>query len=106
MMDISDGVSQDIGHILDASQVGASLELWSLPIHRDAKPKDDPLQAALSDGEDFELLFTLSEEDYIKAKQHLDIFRIGKIIPEAGVCMGALSASTPPFPIARKGFTH
>ena len=55
MMDISDGLSGDLDHILKASQIGARLDLASIPRQRGAS-----LSQALNDGEDFELLFTLA----------------------------------------------
>jgi len=55
MMDISDGLSGDLGHILKAGKVGARLDHASIPRHQGAS-----LSQALNDGEDFELLFTLS----------------------------------------------
>ena len=54
MMDISDGLATDLRHILKASQVGAELESTKIP-------KTGTLHQALYDGEDFELLFTVSE---------------------------------------------
>ena len=57
MMDISDGLAGDLGHILKASRVGARLDLESVPRHKGAS-----LSQALNDGEDFELLFTLSAQ--------------------------------------------
>lgn len=55
MIDISDGLSGDLGHILQSSQVGAVLESKNIPLRKGAD-----LDAALGDGEDFELLFTLA----------------------------------------------
>jgi thiamine-monophosphate kinase len=54
MMDISDGLSGDLNHILEASRVGARLDTGAIP-----RPKGVSLSQALNDGEDFELLFTL-----------------------------------------------
>ncbi len=64
MIDISDGLVQDLTHILKASKVGAVLDLDKIPVSRDAKKmssgsKMKALSHALSDGEDFELLFTV-----------------------------------------------
>ena len=53
MMDISDGVASDIGHILDESGVGAELELTAIPCDEGAT-----LRQALTGGEDYRLLFT------------------------------------------------
>ena len=63
MIDISDGLLQDLGHLLKASGAGAELYPDSIPVSREAfqLSRRDPAKAfrhALSDGEDFELLFT------------------------------------------------
>ncbi len=55
MIDISDGLAQDLGHVLKASRKGAQIDLNSIPVSAAAKG----LKGALSDGEDFELLFTI-----------------------------------------------
>lgn len=67
MIDISDGISRDLGHICAESGVGAVLRTSLIPIHDDAmNMRDDytPLEHALNDGEDYELLFTWSGEAF------------------------------------------
>ena len=66
MIDISDGLTADLNHILEESQVGAILYEDRIPISQAAveiskKTGNPPLYHALSDGEDYELLFTLSK---------------------------------------------
>lgn len=66
MIDISDGLVADLYHIIEESKVGACLNQSSIPISEAAASVADdrsPLEHALGDGEDFELLFTVSPED-------------------------------------------
>jgi len=68
-MDLSDGLAGDLPHILRASGVGAELLKTAVPVSRAAKlraAEKPPIVAALTDGEDFELLFTLAAKDAVK----------------------------------------
>jgi len=66
MIDISDGLMQDLNHILTQSNAGCEIELTAIPLSREAaaqnrdRTPDNALKSALTDGEDFELLFTAS----------------------------------------------
>jgi thiamine-monophosphate kinase len=68
MMDISDGISTDLTHLARSSGVGALIEQALIPISQAAMESKDPLASALDDGEDFELLFTLSKENLDKLR--------------------------------------
>jgi len=62
LIDVSDGLAADLRHILDQSGVGATLDGSRIPVSADARELNDgvpPLDHALYDGEDFELLFTV-----------------------------------------------
>ncbi len=70
MIDLSDGLSTDLHHLCEMSGCGAELYADRIPISDVARTMNDsrlPLEHALHDGEDFELLFAVSAED----AQHL-----------------------------------
>ncbi|NOT37014.1 MAG: thiamine-phosphate kinase [Saprospiraceae bacterium] len=91
MIDISDGLSSDLIHICRQSNVGASIEEANVPIDQEAQLMAlefhlDPITCALSGGEDYELLFTISPSDHEKIKQLPSFYYIGEIVsPESGV---------------------
>jgi thiamine-monophosphate kinase len=99
MIDLSDGLASDLAHLLNASNVGAELLKTAIPISRAARLQASsessakpPLLAALTDGEDFELLFTISASDAVPLHDgwksqfpDLPLSCIGKISPETGL---------------------
>ena len=84
MIDISDGFLQDLGHICEESGVGAVVEADKIPISPSAlKAADilgvDALEAALSGGEDYELIMTVPEEKGEEVSIALDAAVVGRI---------------------------
>lgn len=90
MMDVSDGLSSEILHICRQSEVGCVLYEDKIPVHDEARQMAmqfglDPTACALSGGEDYELLFTMKQEDYDKIVLNEEIAVIGYMTgPEEG----------------------
>ncbi len=85
MIDISDGLASELFHICKASDVGAILNEGGVPIRPDVEEqainfKLDPITCALSGGEDYELLFTISPDDLEKVRYMPDIYICGEIV--------------------------
>jgi thiamine-monophosphate kinase len=79
MIDVSDGLSQDLGHILKQSSVGAVIYENLIPLSREAKS----LQDGLCSGEDFELVFTMGLKDARRLASTRKLFYpIGHIVCE------------------------
>jgi thiamine-monophosphate kinase len=82
MIDISDGLSSEIMHLSKASELGFVIYEEKLPIHPQTYDVGrmfniDATTTALNGGEDYELLFTITQDDYEKIKGSLDISVIG-----------------------------
>jgi thiamine-monophosphate kinase len=117
MMDLSDGLAGDLRHLLQASRVGAELLAASIPVSRAAKlaaraesAAKTPLLAALSDGEDFELLFSVASRDAVplfdawkKQFPALPLSCVGKIIAGEGIRIRDRQGVRP---LAAKGYEH
>jgi len=91
MIDISDGLLLDAWRICRASRVGMVLKEGSIPVSAAAKQLSNrsgkpPLQHALSDGEDFELLFCCRRGVFEKARSIVvPLFLIGEVVEEPGL---------------------
>jgi thiamine-monophosphate kinase len=129
MIDLSDGLAGDLRHILKASRVGAELLKTAIPISRAAKEisrsracqsaADPPTHvggykpafvAALTEGEDFELLFTVAGADAVKLldawkKQFpkLRLSCIGKITADEGITIRDKNGAQP---LTAHGYVH
>ncbi len=87
MIDVSDGLSSELLHICKQSNVGCQLNEDGVPIANETYDKAlefgiDPINCALSGGEDYELLFTILPSDKNKVNAHPDICIIGEILDE------------------------
>ncbi len=84
MMDISDGLSSELLHICEKSGVGCVIYEEKLPVSEDSKNaaykfEIDPTACALSGGEDYELVFTIKQDDYEKLTLNEQISVIGYV---------------------------
>ena len=108
MIDISDGLSSEILHLCKQSEAGAVLYEEKIPVHEQAKQfayklEVDPTACALSGGEDYELLFTLKQEDYDKIVLNENISVIG-YITEAADGATFITKGGNKFPITAQGW--
>jgi len=108
MIDVSDGLASEILHICKQSDKGCKIYEEKIPV--DPMTYDtafefglDPTVCALSGGEDYELLFTIKQEDYEKVKGLLDITVIGHITEAAAGCE-MISKSNKVHPIVAQGW--
>ncbi|MFD0761702.1 thiamine-phosphate kinase [Lutibacter aestuarii] len=88
MIDISDGLSSEILHICDQSKVGCNLYEEKIPLDPQVISTCEEFDLnsttiALSGGEDYELLFTISQDDFSKIKGNPHLTVIGHIIDES-----------------------
>lgn len=112
MIDVSDGLLADLGHILDASVVGARVEQALLPLspefHQVLFEEPALFELALSGGEDYELLFTVpADKEHLLAALVADvpITRIGTVIAaEQGFLL--IDGAGRVRPVKAKGFNH
>lgn len=110
MIDISDGLSSELFHLAEHSQVGFRIYEDKLPIDPTAfqTARDlglDPTICALNGGEDYELLFTVSQADYDKIKSNLDITVVGYCTEKIeGIQM--VSRNENLYPLEAQGWTN
>jgi len=108
MMDISDGLASDLPRLCRQSHVGAIIRAADLPISDQARLSPDPISSALSDGEDFELLFTISQEDLELLRRSWDqpvpITCIGQITSGDKVLLTMPDGRTEP--LGLRGYDH
>ncbi|WDE03927.1 thiamine-phosphate kinase [Thalassomonas viridans] len=110
-IDLSDGLISDLQHICQASKVGANVVLDALPLSkvmRDTLEQQAAIELALSGGDDYELLFTVAEDNKVGMETSL---------AHAGIpitCIGQINGSekitttldSKPVAISSRGFEH
>ncbi len=111
MIDVSDGLAADLYHILDESRVGAVLHADQIPLSEAARLMQNErsaLEHALGDGEDFELLFTVSPEEGERLLRQppvsVPITKIGEITQAGRYELIAEAGKTQP--LQRTGWVH
>lgn len=110
-IDISDGLAQDLGHILHASQCGAELQCADLPLHPALQGLPTALQqeAMLAGGDVFQLCFTAAATarqtlQVLAAEHHIALHRVGRIVKGSG--LRVLDPSGQPILLAHQGYDH
>ncbi len=105
LMDISDGLLSDLDHICQESRVGAVLLTPQIPLSN----RRVTLEAALTDGEDFELLFTVSDKDARKILSSLvfrpKVYPVGRIT-DSHQGIRLLDEKGRQLYLKKKGFDH
>ena len=103
MIDVSDGLLADLGHILEQSAVGGVVYEALIPVNKESKNIDE----ALIGGEDFELLFTASGDEANKIiKSSVFRFRaIGEILPQK-FGLRSITSSNQYRKIKAQGYEH
>ena len=109
-IDISDGLISDLGHICEASHVGARIEVDRLPVAPAVKANfgEESLELALSGGEDYELLFTASAEtiDNVTRAASCPVTVIGEIIADKIGKIDLIDSHGKPRHLNKGGWDH
>lgn len=113
-LDVSDGLSLDLARMCAASGCGAELDLSAIPISDDARSASaadpggpSPLERALGDGEDFELLLALPEAEARRLTTERPLAvpttAIGRFVAASGLWAAGATGRTP---IVPRGYVH
>lgn len=111
-IDISDGLSSDLAHVLKASQVGAEIEAALIPVSPLLEAyldKSQAIEQALHSGDEYELCFTVSQANKAGLEQaigslKLPYYHIGQIQQDKGLRVRTLDGVVQP--LSASGFKH
>lgn len=107
-IDVSDGLVADLGHLLDASGVGAQVEIERIPRSDVLREWDPHGRLALTAGDDYELVFTLPPEHEAALLRHADRLprctRIGQIEAKPGLRL--IDEDGNPVAFSHRGYDH
>ncbi|MCB0487843.1 MAG: thiamine-phosphate kinase [Cyclobacteriaceae bacterium] len=111
MIDISDGLASELLHLSKNSGLGVKIFEDKIPIDTKVyetaaiELKVDPITCTLNGGEDYELLFTITQADFEKIKNHPDIHFIGHMHDEAKQNL-LISKQGTVIPLQAQGWNH
>ena len=115
MIDLSDGLSSDLGHLMKQSGLGAEIEADRLPLSSPLRTAalqtgTDPIEYALNGGEDYELLFAVPERNIKKLEKRIQdgliaARRIGRMMPRR-TGLRLIDSNGRSRPIAAGGWDH
>jgi thiamine-monophosphate kinase len=108
MIDISDGLASELFHLCTASNTGCRIYEEKLPIDVETariseEMNMNPTLAAMNGGEDYELLFTIRQEDYEKARELEGVQFIGHVT-EASAGLALVDKSDHVTPLKAQGW--
>lgn len=110
MIDISDGLASELMHLCKASKLGARIFEDKLPIDSQTEQVANEFNIStntcmLNGGEDYELLFTIAQEDFAKLRNHPDVTTIGYMENiNKGICL--VSNGQQLVPLTAQGWNH
>lgn len=110
MIDISDGLASELFHLAKHASIGFNIYEKNVPIDQSTfrtavEFKLDPITCALNGGEDYELLFTIRQDDFEKVKNHPDIHFIG-YVQEKEKGLNLITEQQQAVPIQAQGWSH